>query len=212
MSVTAEVKVTETVIVEVAVPGTPGAPGEPGAPGAPGATFPPLAADLLGLAANMPRAGASNGGSASPSGQINLHMMTVHTAGNTVGPLIMTGSGGGTLMTYNRFALYRVDEAELVRLAITAHLGASFAANTAIAPAWDAPVELNVGDRVAVAHLAITTGSMPSLRGSANAGALAANITPWLARQVSGATELPAVIPFASTSYQATFLAFAALL
>lgn len=206
MSGTMETRVTETVIVEVGVPGVPGPAGPPGS------TFYPLAFDLVGLAANMPRSSAINAGSALSSGQINLQLMTVHTDGESTGPLMFTGSGAGSGATYNRMALYRVDPTGYTRLAITAELGAALAASSAVTPAWLIPVDVAAGDRLAVAQLTVTAGSTPAFRGATQAGMPAANFAPYAARQVVGAVDLPAFIANGSASYQSTFLPYAAIL
>lgn len=177
----------------------------------PASTFPPLAADIIGLGSNMPRASATNTGLFNTSGQISLSFLTAAADGMSVGPQIGIGSTAGSGLTFNAYALYSVaGNGDLTKIAETANQGATVSSNSSPAPPWASSVSITAGQRYAVAKLYVGT-SPPSSRGVALTGATFGNLTPYLARQVGGQTSFPATILAASQALLSTGVPYAAL-
>lgn len=171
----------------------------------------PLAMDLIGLGATMPRT-AIQSAAVSVGADLLLSYFTAHTSGSCSGPLLFNSSTAASGLTLSKFALFEVGVANaLTRLAITANMGAAFAAHYRHAPDWLAPVSIVKGRRYALASLAVGGGGM-SLRGMSISGTVVlASDDPYLARTVAAQSDIAASYVAGDLGFLSTSIPFAAL-
>jgi len=171
----------------------------------------PLAMDLIGLGATMPRT-AIQSAAVSVGADLLLSYFTAHTSGSCSGPLLFNSSTAASGLTLSKFALFEVGVANaLTRLAITANMGAAFAAHYRHAPDWLAPVSIVKGRRYALASLAVGGGGM-SLRGMSISGTVVlASDDPYLVRTVAAQSDIAASYVAGDLGFLSTNIPFAAL-